>query len=145
MPVTEKGGYVIATTELVSGNHHDSFDLKQNLRGIFKDLKGLSLNVKGSYFNADSAFDTKEARKMCWNHGVMPNIAENSRNSKKTKRGRKRYFNKDIYNNRFSIERTFAWVDKFKRLLIRFERKDAYFLGLHFIAFTMINLRSLIH
>jgi transposase len=49
-----------------------------------------------------------------------------------------------VYKPRWVAERTFAWVDKFKRLLIRFERRDAYFLGAHHIAFAMINLRHLI-
>jgi transposase len=60
------------------------------------------------------------------------------------KRGRKRLFNPEIYKHRFSAERTFAWIDKFKALLVRFERKDAYFFGLHCLAFALINLRDLV-
>ena len=56
---------------------------------------------------------------------------ENTRNRKNTKRGGKRLFNADVYKPRFASERTLAWIDKFKALLIRFERKDAYFLGFH--------------
>jgi transposase len=67
-------------------------------------------------------------------------VAENKRNRKTAKRGRQRFFNKEIYKQRFVAERTFAWVDKFKRLLIRLEREDVYFLGGHFIAFAMIHL-----
>ena len=37
-----------------------------------------------------------------------------------------------------------ADIDKFKRLLIRFERKDIYFLAGHYIAFAMINLRHIL-
>jgi transposase len=144
LPVTEEVGNIIATTQIIAGNHHGSFELKERLKEIFKYLKSQSLDIKGAYFNADSAFDTKEARKVCWNYGVIPNIDENQRNLRRVKRGRKRHFNKEVYNNRFCIERSFAWVDKFKRLLIRFERKDIYFLGFHFIAFTMINFRNLI-
>ena len=79
----DKNGYVLASTEVIAGNHNDAFNLKVNLQTTFKDVKKLGLD----------------------------------------------------------IERTFAWVDKFKRLLIRFERKDIYFFGLHCIAFAMINLR----
>jgi len=61
-----------------------------------------------------------------------------------TKRGRKRLFQPQIYKLRFTIERTFPWLDKFKRLLIRFERRDLYFLTAHFIAFTLINLRHIL-
>ncbi len=89
-------------------------------------------------------FIYKDARKVCFNHGLMPNIAENKRNRKTTKRGRKRLFQPQIYKLRFTIERTFAWLDKFKRLLIRFERRDLYFLTAHFIAFTLINLRHIL-
>ncbi len=144
LPVTDKEGHIIGTTQIISGNHHDSFELKEKLQEIFKHLKRLSLNIEGAYFNSDSAFDSKGGRKVCWNHGVIPNIDENQLNTRGVKRGRKRHFNKEVYNNRFCIERSFACVDKFKRLLIRFERKDIYFLGFHFIAFTMINLRNLI-
>ncbi len=79
---------------------------------------------------------------MLWNRGVRPNIPENKRNRKTVKRGRKRHFNREMYKKRFVIERTFAWIDKFRTLVIRFERKDVYWLGFHLIAFTLINLRN---
>ena len=43
----------------------------------------------------------------------------NSQRPKKPKRGRKRFFDAVLYKLRFTIERTFAWKDKFKRLLLR--------------------------
>ncbi len=104
----------------------------------------MGLDYTGAFFNADSSFDTREGRKMLWNRGVRPNIPENKRNRKKVKRGRKRHFNREVYKHRFTIERDFAWIDKFKELLIRFTRKDVYFLGFHFIAFTLINLREVL-
>ena len=144
LPAVDQIGNILASSPIIAGNHHDSFELEDNLKQIFNDIKLQDLYIKGAYFNADSSFDTKSARKICWNHGVIPNIDENERNRKNSKRGRKRHFNKTVYNNRFCIERTFAWIDKFKRLLIRFERDDDLFMGLHFIAFAMINLRIVI-
>ena len=111
---------------------------------LFKERQRCGLDYKGAVFNADGSFDTRAARKLLWHRGVRPNIPENKRNRKTIKRGRKRHFNRDAYKNRFAIERTFAWIDKFKELLIRFARKDAYFLGFHYIAFTMINLRNVL-
>lgn len=93
------------------------------------------------YFKADPAFDTREARKTCFNHGLLPNIPENPRNRIAQKRGRKRLFDTDIYKRRFTSERSFAWIDKFRALLIRFDRKDVHFLDAHHIAFALINLR----
>jgi transposase len=145
LPITDGDGFIVATTGLVAGNHNDAYNLKPHLQAAFKSMKRLELDVQGAFFNADKAFDTQDARKTCFNHGVIPNIDENKRNRKTPKRGRKRLFNAEVYKRRFTCERTFAWVDKFKALLIRFERQDAYFLGAHFIAFAMINLRHIMH
>ena len=118
--------------------------MKPHLQEAFKFIKRLGLRIIGAYFNADKAFDTKDARKTCFNHRLIPNIDENKRNQKRPKRGRKRLFNAEVYKRRFTSERSFAWIDKFRALLTRFDRREAYFLGAHFIAFTMINLRHLI-
>jgi len=144
LPVIDGEGFIVATTGLLAGNHNDAYNLKHHLQMIFKFMKRLELDFQGAFFNADKAFDTIDARKTCFNHGVLPNIDENKRNRKTTKRGRKRFFNAEVYKHRFTCERTFAWVDKFKALLLRFDRKDIYFLGAHFIAFAMINLRHVI-
>lgn len=92
----------------------------------------------------DMGFDLKAARKVCFNRHVKPNMPENRRNRVRGKPGPKRFFDAVRYANRFTIERTFAWVDKFKRLLIRFERKAVYFKGWHFLAFFLINLRHVL-
>jgi len=39
------------------------------------------------------------------------------------------------------LERTFAWEDKFKRLLLRFEFKQQRHYDMKLMAYTMINLR----
>jgi len=141
LPITDANGYVVASTGIVAGNHHDAFCLKAHLQTAFKLMKQLGLVIAGALFNADSAFDTHDARKVCFNHGLIPNIAENHRNRKTVKRGRKRLFNPDVYKQRFGSERSFAWIDKFRALLIRYDRKDVNFLGGHHLAFAMINLR----
>jgi Transposase DDE domain len=144
LPVIDRSGHIIATTGIISGEHHDAYELKETIKTVFATMKHCGLDYEGAYFNADSSFDTRDVRKQLWNLGVKPTIDENKRNRKRVKRGRKRHFNHDVYKDRFVIERTFAWIDKFRTLLIRFERKDVYWLGFHFLAFTLINLRDLI-
>lgn len=144
LPITDAQGYIVASTLPMAGNHNDAFELKAHLQAAFKAMKRLGLDFQGAFFNADSAFDTRAARKVCFNHGVIPNITENKRNRKYAKRGRKRLFNPAVYKHRFSSERSFAWIDKFRALLIRFDRKDVYFMGGHHIAFAMINLRHVL-
>jgi len=143
LPISDAQGFILASTGIIAGNRHDAFNLKLQLQNAFKHIKRLGIHVKGAYFNADAAFDAKDARKVCFNHGLIPNMDENKRNQKRTKRGRKRLFNKVIYKKRFSSERTFAWVDKFRALRLRDARKDVNFLGGHHIVFALINLRHL--
>jgi len=145
LPIFDKHGYVLASTDIVAGNHNDAFNLKPHLQSAFKWIKRQDLSIQGSYFNADSAFDTKEARKVCFNHQLLPNIPENKRNRKQAKPGPKRIFNLTVYQRRFTAERSFAWIDKFRALLVRYDRRDIYFLSSHFIAFAMINLRNVIN
>jgi len=142
LPITNHNGYVIATTDIVAGNHNDAFNLKLQLQAAFKAIKRLGLSIAGACFNADSAFDSLAARKVCFNHHVIPNIVENKRNRQSPKRGRKRFFNGVLYKDRFASERTFAWIDKFRALLVRFDIKKIYFMGSHFLAFALINLRN---
>src|SRR6266849_2000283 len=73
---------------------------------------------------------------------MIPNIKENPRNRRRTKRGRKRLFNAAIHALRMRVERTFAWEDKFKRLLLRFERIQHRHYGMKLMAYTLINLRA---
>jgi transposase len=144
LPITDANGFILATTDIVAGNHNAAFELKDNLRAAFKFIKCLGISLVGSYFNADSAFDTKAARRTCFNHKLIPNIVENTRSRKRAKRGRKRLFNPEVYKLRFTSERTFAWIDKFRALLVRFDRKSDHFMGAHYIFFTLINLRHLL-
>lgn len=144
LPITDRNGYIVASTCIIAGNHNDAWELSDHLKSAFKSLKRLGLRIAGAYFNADSAFDTRAARKTCFNHGLIPNLAYNVRKRKRTKPGPKRWFDAAIYKRRACAERTFAWIDKFRALLVRFDRRAVYFMGSHFIAFAMINLRKVI-
>ena len=84
----------------------------------------------------------KTRNHLIFNMGLIPNIPENPRNRKRPKRGRKRLFNAAIHALRLRVERTFAWEDKFKRLLLRFERIQHRHYGMKLLAYTLINLRA---
>ena len=104
--------------------------------------KEVGLDLRGAYLNLDGGFDSTRNRKCIFNAGLIPNIKENRRNRKTTKRGRKRLFNAVIHALRMRVERTFAWEDKFKRLLLRFERIQQRHYGMKLMAYTLINLRA---
>jgi hypothetical protein len=116
--------------------------LPDALRVLKRVSKLLGWDLKGSYLNLDGGFDSKHNRKVIFNVGMIPNIKENPRNRKTTKRGRKRLFNQAIHRLRDRVERTFAWEDKFKRLLMRFERIQCRHYAMKLMAYTMINVSS---
>ena len=72
---------------------------------------------------------------------MVPNIPENKRNRKRPKPGPKRIFDSAVHQTRLTVERMFAWEDKFKRLLLRFERIQSRHLSFKLLAYTLINLR----
>ena len=104
------------------------------------DLIGLDL--QGSTVSLDGVYDCRANRRAIFNRGMIPNIPENPRGRKTPKRGRKQHFNSAIFEERFrTIERVFAWEDKFRRLLLRFEHLSQVHYALKTLAYTMINLR----
>ena len=115
--------------------------LPESLQALKKVAKEVGLDLRGAYLNLDGGFDSKANRKAIFNAGMIPNIKENPRNRKKTKRGRKRLFNEAIHALRMRVERTFAWEDKFKRLLLRFEHLQRRHYGMKLMGYTLINLR----
>jgi transposase len=123
-------------------NETDMVLFPEGLKALKEVAKEVGLDLRGAYFNLDGGFDSAHNRKCIFNAGMMPNIPENPRNRKGTKRGRKRLFNAVIHALRMRVERTFAWEDKFKRLLLRFERIQRRHYGMKLMAYTLINLRK---
>jgi IS5 family transposase len=116
--------------------------LPKGLHALKQVAKKVGWDLRGAYLNLDGGFDSKANRQAIFNAGMIPNIKENPRNRKAPKRGRKRLFNEAIHALRMRVERTFAWEDKFKRLLLRFERLQQRHYGMKLMVYTLINLRS---
>jgi hypothetical protein len=102
----------------------------------------VGLDLQGSIVSLDGAYDCRLNRKAIFNRGMIPNINPNVRGRTQPKRGRKPLFDPAILAERFrTIERVFAWEDKFRRLLLRFDRLSQLHYAFKTLAYTMINLR----
>lgn len=146
LAIADNRGNIIAPALVAPVNESDMKLLPGGLLRLKETLRALSIRLpKSTLLNLDAGFDSRKNRKCVWNAGLRPNIKENPRNRKKARRGRKRFFDKEAYKQRFVIERTFAWADKFRRILIRHERYQARFFGFQLLAFTLINLRNIIN
>jgi len=141
LAIIENNGYVLAPLPVAPVNEADTVLLPEGLKALKRVAKLTGLGLKGSYLNLDGGFDSTSNRKAIFNAGMIPNIKENPRNRQRPKRGRKRWFNQAIHALRDRVERTFAWEDKFKRLLLRFEYHQRRHYGMKMMAYTLINLR----
>src|SRR6266702_6603383 len=113
--MTDNNGYVLAPVPVAPVNETDMVLFPDGLKALKRVAKEVGLDLRGAYVNLDGAFDSRRNRKLIFNAGMIPNIKENPRNRKSTKRGRKRLFNAAIHALRTRVDRTFAWEEKFKR------------------------------
>jgi len=133
---------VLAPFISAPGNHHESPLLQKALPQVTRIAQKVGLNLKNTIVSLDAAYDSRANRKAIFNRGMVPNIPENPRGRPTPQRGRQALFEPALYQERFfTIERVFAWEDKFRRLLLRFERISELHYALKSLAYTMINLR----
>ncbi|MCH2046727.1 MAG: transposase, partial [Saprospiraceae bacterium] len=107
---------------------------------MLSDLQESTINTEGIFMNADAGFDSKAFRNQRKAHEIIPNIDFNKRNSKNT--DDRDLLDDKLYKERFSVERTNAWIDAFKTLLVRFETTVRNWQSFHYIAFCIILIRS---
>jgi transposase len=133
---------VIAPFVAAAGNCNESPMLPQALPLVTRIAHAIGLDLQGTIVSLDGVYDCRKNRKAIFNRGMTPNINANPRGRKAPKRGRKPFFDPAIFKERFNtIERVFGWEDKFRRLLLRFERISQLHYAFKILAYTMINLR----
>jgi transposase len=116
--------------------------LPEGLKAWKRVAKEEGLDLTGASLNLDGGFDAAYNRKCIFNAALIPNIKENPRHRQYTKRGCTRLCNAAMHALRLRVERTFAWEDKFKRLLLRFARLQQHHDGMKLLGYTVINLRE---
>jgi len=137
--LTDKQGLPLAMSKPMSGNHNDLFEIEKNVRKMEADLAQAQINSNGLFLNADAGFDAKTLRDLCEELEIIANIDLNKRNSKNT--DFEYTVDEELYKERFSVERTNAWIDAFKTLLVRFETTLRNWESFHYLAFSLILIR----
>jgi hypothetical protein len=133
---------VIAPFISAPGNHNESPLLRDALLVVTRIADSIGVDLRGTIVSLDGVYDCRRNPKAIFNRGMVPNMNLNPRGRKLAKRGRKPFFDATIFKERFNtIERVFGWEDKFRRLLLRFERLSQLHYAFKTLAYTMINLR----
>lgn len=133
---------VLAPFVSAPGNRNESPLLREALPQLTRIAQTIGFTLAGTVISLDGAYDCPDNRKAIFNRGMTPNINENPRGRKTPKRGRKPLFDAAIFKERFdTIERVFGWEDKFRHLLLRFDRISDLHYAFKTLAYSMINLR----
>jgi transposase len=140
--MTDSQGIPIACSDPLAGNHNDAFQLETQTNNMIKHLIKSNLMVGGLFLNADADFDTKAFRDLCFTEDIFANIPQNRRASKKDI-DENILLIEELYEERFVVERTNAWIDAFKNLLVRFDTTKSSWMAWHCLSFIVILLRNL--
>jgi len=135
--ITDSQGIPLACSEPIAENHNDAFELVENVDKMLNNIRLSNISTDGLFLNADAGFDTKEFRVSCFKNDIIDNIDKNKRNGEENGS----IFDNLLYKQRFVIERTNAWLDVFKAILVRFETNKTHWKFLNLLAFCVILLR----
>lgn len=137
--LTDRQGLPIVMSSPQSGEHHDVHDIEEVMKAMFDDLKKANVRVDGLFLNADAGFDCDILRSVLERNEIIPNICIN----------RQRKDPDDIivddmlYAERYSIERTNAWMDSYRSVLNRFDTTIASWESWNYLAFAVILLKKI--
>jgi transposase len=93
---------------------------------------------------ADRGYDSRAFRRVLRGRGMRMCIPPKRRPATwKAKRGRPVVARKNDYRQRYKVERSFAWLGNFRRLLIRWERLFVVYRGFFEIALLVLCVRRL--
>jgi putative transposase len=119
----------------VSGaNRHDVKLLKLTLAALV--IRRPKAQIQ--HLCADKSYAGRPAEKTMKRHHYVPHVRQRGEEVKAKKRGRKHPA------RRWVVERTHSWVNRFRKLLVRFEKLVHSYEGLLEIACTLIVFRQCI-
>lgn len=137
--LTDKNGLPLAMSIPVCGNHNDLFNIENHFAEITDFLQQSGILLDGLFLNFDAGFDAENLRSKALELGIIANIARNKRNSDTENN---HYFDRQLYKERYAIERTNAWLDSFRSILNRFDTTVTSWIGFNYLAFIVIAIRK---
>ncbi len=138
--ITDNSGIPLSMSKAISGNHNDLFKIENHVKKMLDDLNESKIATNGLFLNADAGFDSDNFRIFCYQNDIHANIDINKRNRKIA--DNESFVDEELYGNRYKIERTNAWIDSYKCLLVRYEKLALNWTSFHYLAFIIILLRK---
>lgn len=134
----DRQGLPLAMSEPQEGNHADLYDIETRVEEMASQMQSAGINLDGLFNNADAGFDGKSFRDALAKHGIVANVCPNPRNGNSSE---DYLFDPELYQERWVIERTNAWMDSFRSILTRFDTTVSSWKGWNYLAFAVLLLR----
>lgn len=138
----DDSGQMVAMSTPQDGSHYEIFEIEKSFREIIDQLESAGIDTRGIFLNADAGFDSDQFRNICIRQEIEPNIKTNTRNTKQCNQS-DHYFDEQLYSKRTAIERSNAWIDSFKSLILRYEKTISSWMNLHWLAFATMFINRI--
>lgn len=146
LTIVDNHGHIVAPIVVRSVNVHDTVLFPESFDGLLETADMLSLDIRGSAVTLDSGFDSETNQELIRSYGLIPVIKPNHRGTKNTEKREERdeAFQEveEMYKERHNVERSYAWEDTYRKLVIRYEKLQCTFLGFRYLAYSMMNFRE---
>jgi transposase len=143
LTIVDNNGFVLGPITVKPVNQQDIVILPESLTKLVTFTEQIGLELEKSSFTLDSGFDSKANKDLIKEQKLVPIIKPNRRNTKEPIAIARlyRWFDKELYKERYKVERTFGWQDTYRRLAISYDRLEEIRLGFRHLAYAMINFR----
>lgn len=138
--LTDRQGLPIAMSNPKSGEHHDVHEIDKAMDQIIGNLAKSNISLDGIFMNADAGFDCDVFRERCKKEGIVANICIH----KRRKDTDDIYVDDVLYAERYSVERSNAWMDSFRSVMNRFDTTVQSWTAWNYLAFGVILLNKIL-
>lgn len=126
--ITDQEGIPLSLV-LEGANRHDSKLLIPTLENFV-----LSLDQKNNHLCCDKAYDSEELREHIKSLKMIPHIRSRGEEIKEKSEGKSA--------KRWAVERTMSWINQYRRLKTRWEKKSKNYEALCHFAFAMMAFKQ---
>lgn len=139
-------GNILAPCVLAPVNINDCPLLPPTLANLMTTADHVGLDLFGSFLTLDAGFYSNDNHQRIEASHLIPVIKPNHRNTNDQKiiAEREGCFRdlEPIYRLRRMVEIQFAWEDKYRRLVVRYEKKQQIARGWRLLAASLVNYRE---
>lgn len=118
--IIDNQGVILFCSPPIAGNHNDLYNIEDYFDKMLEMAKGANIDLRYLFLNGDAGFDSESFRLKLEGCDIEGNIDFNKRNAKKLDNDT--YFDEALYKRRMYCEHSFAWMDAYKGLLVRYEK-----------------------